>query len=118
MTTLRFIARTSIYAALIAVSALAAVAVPLRSAQERPRAAIVFWPGPQPLADPPALERLAQAPGLDAFGFMSAIQGSYTPEQTFLDMSAGARTTTSLYDAGRADRHAPAARTAASRRGS
>ena len=29
---------------------------------------------------------------------MSAIQGSYTPEQTFLDMSAGARTTTSLYD--------------------
>ena len=29
---------------------------------------------------------------------MSSIQGSYTPEQTFLDMSAGARTTTSLYD--------------------
>ena len=67
-------------------------------AQDRPRAAIVFWPGPQPLAEPPAIERLAQAPGLDAFGFMSAIQGSYTPEQTFLDMSAGARTTTSLYD--------------------
>ena len=38
----------------------------------------------------PAIERLAQAPGLGAFGFMSAIQGSYTPEQTFLDMSAGA----------------------------
>ena len=36
--------------------------------------------------------------GSTAFGFMSAIQGSYTPEQTFLDMSAGARTTTSLYD--------------------
>ena len=29
---------------------------------------------------------------------MSSIQGSYTPEQAFLDMSAGARTTTSLYD--------------------
>ena len=29
---------------------------------------------------------------------MSSIQGSYTPEQIFLDMSAGARTTTSLYD--------------------
>jgi hypothetical protein len=67
-------------------------------AQVSPRAAVVFWPGPQPLAKPPALERLAQAPGLDAFGFMSTIQGSYTPEQTFLDMSAGARTTTSLYD--------------------
>ena len=67
-------------------------------AQRAPRAAIVFWPGPQPLAKPPAIERLAQAPGLSAFGFMSAIQGSYTPEQTFLDMSAGARTTTSLYD--------------------
>ena len=67
-------------------------------AQDGPRAAIVFWPGPQPLAKPPALERLAEAPGLEAFGFMSTIQGSYTPEQTFLDMSAGARTTTSLYD--------------------
>ena len=70
------------------------------AAQPEPgaRAAIVFWPGPKPLAEPPALERLAQAPGLTAFGFMSSIQGSYTPEQTFLDMSAGARTTTSLYD--------------------
>jgi len=68
-------------------------------AQERPRAAIVFWPGPQPLAKPPAIERLALAPGLTAFGFMSSIQGSYTPEQAFIDMSAGARTTSSLYDA-------------------
>ncbi len=67
-------------------------------AQPAPRAAIVFWPGPQPLSKPPAIERLAQAPGLSAFGFMSSIQGSYTPEQTFLDMSAGSRTTTSLYD--------------------
>ena len=67
-------------------------------AQQQPRAAVVFWPGPQPLAKPPAIERLAQAPALDAFGFMSTIQGSYTPEQAFLDMSAGARTTTSLYD--------------------
>ena len=57
--------------------------------------------------------------GLDAFGFMSAIQGSYTPEQTFLDMSAGARTTTSLYDEERADRPAaPARHGVASRRGS
>ena len=99
MTTLRFIARTPIYAALIAILGIALLRRSrCRSAQEQPRAAIVFWPGPQPLAKPPALERLAQAPGLEAFGFMSTIQGSYTPEQTFLDMSAGARTTTSLYD--------------------
>ena len=92
-------ARTSIYAALIAVpGAGAARGRPRPRPRTGPRAAIVFWPGPQPLAKPPAIERLAQAPGLDALGFMSAIQGSYTPEQTFLDMSAGARTTTSLYD--------------------
>jgi hypothetical protein len=91
-------ARTSIYAALIAGLALAFPAAVPAQARSGPRAAIVFWPGPQALAKPPALERLAQVPALDAFGFMSTIQGSYTPEQTFLDMSAGARTTTSLYD--------------------
>jgi hypothetical protein len=91
-------ARTPIYAALLAVLGLALLAAPAAQAQERVRVAVVFWPGPQPLAEPPAIERLAQAPGLDAFGFTSTIQGSYTPEQTFLDMSAGARTTTSLYD--------------------
>lgn len=77
---------------------LASAAPAPAQAQQKPRAAVVFWPGPQPLAKPPAIERLAQPPGLDAFGFMSTIQGSYTPEQAFLDMSAGARTTTSLYD--------------------
>jgi hypothetical protein len=91
-------ARPQIYAALLGALVLALVPVAPAHAQRAPRAAIVFWPGPQPLAKPPAIERLAQAPGLSAFGFMSAIQGSYTPEQTFLDMSAGARTTTSLYD--------------------
>src|SRR5688500_451526 len=97
LTTLRFMARTPIYAALIGGLVIAALAASPAHAQERPRAAIVFWPGPQPLAEPPALERLAQAPGLDAFGFMSAIQGHYTPEQTFLGMTAGARTPSSLY---------------------
>jgi hypothetical protein len=91
-------ARTPIYAALIAILVLAVPALARAQPRDTPRAAIVFWPGPQPLAKPPALERLAQAPGLTAFGFLSTIQGSYTPEQTFLDMSAGARTTTSLYD--------------------
>jgi hypothetical protein len=91
-------ARTPIYAALVACLWLAFPASAPAQALQGPRTAIVFWPGPQPLAKPPALERLALAPGLEAFGFMSAIQGSYSPEQTFLDMSAGARTTTSLYD--------------------
>jgi hypothetical protein len=91
--------RTSIYAALLGVLVLALPPVSPAGAQQHPRTAIVFWPGPQPLAKPPAIERLAQAPGLSAFGFMSAIQGAYTPEQALLDMSAGARTTSSLYDA-------------------
>jgi hypothetical protein len=87
-----------IYAALIAGLVLVAAAPATAQPRQPPRAAIVFWPGPQPLAEPPAIERLALARGLEAFGFMSSIQGSYTPEQTFLDMSAGARTTSSLYD--------------------
>jgi hypothetical protein len=91
-------ARPQIYAALLGALVLALVPLAPAHAQEGPRAAIVFWPGPQPLAKPPAIERLALAPGLTAFGFMSAIQGSYTPEQTFIDMSAGGRTTSSLYD--------------------
>jgi len=91
-------ARPQIYAALLGILVLTLGPVVPAHAQRAQRAAIVFWPGPQPLAKPPAIERLAQAPGLSAFGFMSAIQGSYTPEQTFLDMSAGSRTTTSLYD--------------------
>jgi hypothetical protein len=82
----------------VAALALAILPVAPAQAQQAPRVAIVFWPGPQALAKPPAIERLAQAPELSAFGFMSSIQGSYTPEQTFLDMSAGSRTTTSLYD--------------------
>src|SRR5687768_9786103 len=86
LTTLRFMARPQIYAALLGVLLLALLPVAPAHAQPTPRAAIVFWPGPQPLAKPPAIERLAQAQGLSAFGFMSAIQGSYTPEQTFLDI--------------------------------
>ena len=37
-------------------------------------------------------------PEVTAFGFVSAIQGSYTPEQVLLDISAGTRTNTTLYD--------------------
>jgi hypothetical protein len=60
-----------------------------------PRAAIAFLPGPAPQSEPSAIERLA---GLRAVGFVSAIMGAYTPEQSLLDLSGGARTWTSLYD--------------------
>jgi hypothetical protein len=60
-------------------------------------AAIVLMPGPAPNADFTALDRFASAGGLE-LGFMSSIQGSYTPEQTLLDISSGARVWTSLYE--------------------
>jgi hypothetical protein len=62
-----------------------------------PRVAIAFLPGPPPRQKPPMIERLAAVTGLK-IGFMSAIMGSYTPEQTLLDISSGSRTWTSLYD--------------------
>jgi hypothetical protein len=62
-----------------------------------PRVAIAFLPGPAPKVKPPMIERLAAVPGLK-IGFMSAIMGSYVPEQTLLDISSGSRTWTSLYD--------------------
>lgn len=78
---------------------LAALIAPASSvAAPAPRAAVVFLPGPPPGADPPMIERLATIPGLTALGFLSSTQGAYTPEQVLLDMSAGTRVTTSLYD--------------------
>jgi hypothetical protein len=77
------------------VGAAAEAASPQPSSQH-PRAAIVFVPGPPPKVKPAMIDRLAQQPGL-ALGFMSAIMGSYSPEQVLLDVSAGSRTWTSLY---------------------
>src|SRR5438067_308624 len=51
------------------------------------------------------IDRLA-AIRMPALGFMSAILGSYFPEQTLLDISAGARTWTSLYERDLPDRMA------------
>ena len=51
LTTLRFMARPQIYAALLGVLVLALVPVAPAQAQPAPRAAIVFWPGPQPLVE-------------------------------------------------------------------
>jgi hypothetical protein len=61
------------------------------------RAAIVLVPGPPTGADPSMLELLAHRDEL-ALGFASSTLGSYSAEQALLDMSAGARTWTSLYD--------------------
>jgi hypothetical protein len=60
------------------------------------RVAIAFLPGLPPKTKPPLISRIASKPGL-SYGFASAIQGSYRPEQTLLDMSAGSRVWTSLY---------------------
>jgi hypothetical protein len=62
-----------------------------------PRVAIAFVPGPPPEAKPLMITRLASIDEL-AIGFTSSILGSYRPEQTLLDISAGARTWTSLYE--------------------
>lgn len=43
------------------------------------------------------IERFSRHPEL-ALGYASSIMGSYSPEQTLLDISAGARTWTSLYE--------------------
>jgi hypothetical protein len=67
------------------------------ASEEGPRVAIAFLPGPPPKAKPPMISRLEARREL-AIGFASSILGSYTSTQTLLDMSAGSRTWTSLYD--------------------
>jgi hypothetical protein len=69
----------------------------VRSELSESRVAIAFIPGLPPKTKPPLIERLAVDRDL-AIGFMSAIQGSYEPEQTLLDISAGSRVWTSLYE--------------------
>ncbi len=46
----------------------------------------------------PFIERIAAAPELSALAFVSAIQGPYNPVDVLLDLSAGSRTDTNLYD--------------------
>jgi len=65
--------------------------------ESKKRVAIVFVPGLRAKAKPPLIERIATNRDL-AIGFASAIQGAYAPEQTLLDISAGSRVWTSLYD--------------------
>ena len=83
----------------VAVLPLAAIVLPPPATAATPsvRVAIAFLPGPPPKVKPAMIDRLAAAGPL-SLGFMSSIMGSYASEQTLLDISAGSRTWTSLYD--------------------
>jgi hypothetical protein len=74
----------------------------VRAAQpsgQAPRAAIVLAPSPRAaIKGEPFIQRIAEVPGLTAFGFVSAIQGPYNPIDVLLDLSAGNRTDINLYD--------------------
>lgn len=80
--------------------ALASTAAPdAHAAPAGGRVAIVLLPSPaRAIKGKPFLERLAEIPGLTALGFVSASQGKYSPEQVLLDLSAGSRVQTSLYE--------------------
>ncbi len=95
--------RVAVAAALLAAALAGALtagepaSVAAATAERESRAAVAFLPGPAPRAKPSAIERLERFDQLD-LGFMSAVMGSYVPEQTLLDISSGSRTWTSLYD--------------------
>jgi hypothetical protein len=61
------------------------------------RVVIAFVPGLRAQDKPPLINRIASHREF-AVGYASAIQGTYEPEQTLLDISAGSRLWTSLYD--------------------
>jgi hypothetical protein len=86
--------------ALIAMPAAVPFAKESPKAAEPPaRVAIVLAPSPaRAIKGKPFIERIAGIQGLSAIGFSSAIQGRYSPAQVLLDVSAGARVQTSLYD--------------------
>jgi len=79
--------------------ALGASATQATAAQPPPRVALALLPSPRhAIKGKPFLERIGSIHGITAFGFVSSIQGAYTPEQVLLDIGAGTRTTNALYD--------------------
>lgn len=78
---------------------LAVVAFPVAApAQTRaPRAVLAFVPAGGQDNPSPVIDRLAARPQL-ALGLVSATQGRYTPVQTLLDLTAGSRTSASVYE--------------------
>jgi hypothetical protein len=90
--------------ALVFACAITSLAVPsgalaANGGEPAARAAIVLVPSPRTATKGrPFIKRIADAPGLTAFGFVSAIQGPYNPVDVLLDLSAGSRTDNNLYD--------------------
>jgi hypothetical protein len=87
-------------AATAVVASVTAEAAPIAQARTTPpRAAVLFLQSPaRAIKGKPFLKRVAAIGGITALGYVSAVQGSYSPEQVLLDMSSGSRATTSLYD--------------------
>lgn len=83
----------AIVLALIVVAALAAAPADARS----PRAVLAFLPEGGEDNPAPVLDRLAAREQL-ALGLVSATQSRYTPQQMILDISAGSRTSATVYE--------------------
>jgi hypothetical protein len=89
----------SVIALVLACAATSLAAPPSRAASPDARVAIVLLPSPSTaIKGKPFIERVAAIDGITAIGFVSAIQGKYTPEQVLLDIGAGTRVQTGLYD--------------------
>jgi hypothetical protein len=87
-----------VFALVLGCAAMALAVPPARAAQREPRVAILLAPSPgKAIKGEPFIERVAATPGVTALGYVSTIQGKYSPEQVLLDVSAGARVQTSLY---------------------
>jgi hypothetical protein len=72
---------------------------PAASRPANARAAVVFLQSPRKAINrKPFLQGIAAVKGITALGYVSAIQGRYSPEQVLLDISSGARVQTGLYD--------------------
>jgi hypothetical protein len=83
-------------AVVVALLALGAgAAAPARAQQ--PRAVLAFLPSGGEDNPDPVLDRLEARRQL-ALGLLSATQGTYSPTQAVLDMSAGSRTSAAVYD--------------------
>jgi len=93
------LSRTAAAWALVLALALAAGALVVAAPADArsPRAVLAFMPSGGDDNPAPLLERL-QAREQFALGLVSATQGVYTPQQMILDISAGSRTSATVYD--------------------
>ncbi|MDX6678093.1 MAG: hypothetical protein QOE31_2145 [Solirubrobacteraceae bacterium] len=74
-----------------------ALLAPAAARAQSPRAVLAFLPRGGDDNPAPVIDRLDERTEL-ALGLVSATQGSYTPEQTLLDISDGSRTSPNVYD--------------------